>query len=432
MSPTPAVPAVTRDDLNDVHFRKRIGWTVADQAVSSLSNFGVGLAVAKTSSASEFGAFGVAYLYYLLVIQVSRALASDPLVIRYSGTEPGKWRDGTGRSAATAMSVGAVAGFGAIAIGAAVRGPLGAALIATGVMLPGLTLQDLWRYSFFARHEPRSAFVNDCVWLVAQLGAFVAVRELASVSLVTALLAWGGAGVGAAVFGGFQANLVPRVAGVKSWLREHKDIGPRYVAEVLVVQGARQITLYVVGVVAGLAALGGIRGAQLLLNPVNVIFLGAEAAVVPEAARRRDARRDVREVTRLSRHVSVVLGLSAAAWGAVLVGLPSSVGRALLGATWPYAHAMILPLAIGTVAEGVVVGPWTGLRAMAAAIRSLRARTIVAATTLCLGTAGALASGARGCAIGLAATSCISAATWWRELAAAVSQVGRRHRGWRQ
>ena len=40
------------------------------------------------------------------------------------------------------------------------------------------------------------------------------------------------------------------------------------------------------------------------------------------------------------------------------------------------------------IADGVVRGPWVGLRALAAARRSLRARTIVGVATLVIGASG--------------------------------------------
>ena len=60
-------------------------------------------------------------------------------------------------------------------------------------------------------------------------------------------------------------------------------------------------------------------------------------------------------------------------------------------------------------------GAWTGLRALAAARRSLRARCIDGALTFSLGLTGAYLGGATGVAWGYAVTGCLrSLNAWWQ------------------
>jgi hypothetical protein len=72
---------------------------------------------------------------------------------------------------------------------------------------------------------------------------------------------WGGSGLVAAVFGSWQIRLVPRAAGVAGWLRNG------------------------LGVITGLAAVGAVRGAQLLLGPFQALRMGIGLMAVPEATR---------------------------------------------------------------------------------------------------------------------------------------------------
>ena len=71
---------------------RRLGWGVADQAVSSLTNFAVSIYVVRTLGAAQFGAFSLAYVTYSFALSASRGLATDPLVVRFSGTDLGTWR----------------------------------------------------------------------------------------------------------------------------------------------------------------------------------------------------------------------------------------------------------------------------------------------------------------------------------------------------
>src|SRR5829696_6292920 len=85
---------------------RRLGWGVADQGISSLSNFALGLFVAHSYGATNFGAFTLAYITYTFVINAARGLATDPLLVRYSGDANRRWRRGTSAATGTAFVVG--------------------------------------------------------------------------------------------------------------------------------------------------------------------------------------------------------------------------------------------------------------------------------------------------------------------------------------
>src|SRR5215469_2316708 len=74
------------------HGIHRLGWGVGDQAISSLTNFVVVLYVARTVGAKQFGAFSLAYVTYTFVLNASRGLSSDPLMVRFSDVDPPVWR----------------------------------------------------------------------------------------------------------------------------------------------------------------------------------------------------------------------------------------------------------------------------------------------------------------------------------------------------
>ena len=64
---------------------RRLGWGVADQAVSSLTNFVVVLLVARSLGAVQFGAFSLAYVTYGFALNASRGLATYPLMSGSAG-----------------------------------------------------------------------------------------------------------------------------------------------------------------------------------------------------------------------------------------------------------------------------------------------------------------------------------------------------------
>ena len=61
------------------------GWGLADQALSSLTNFALSFVVARSFSTDVLGAFALVFSSYLLFLNIARPLAMQPLLIRFSG-----------------------------------------------------------------------------------------------------------------------------------------------------------------------------------------------------------------------------------------------------------------------------------------------------------------------------------------------------------
>src|ERR1700749_1060970 len=95
---------------------KRLSWGVADQAVSSLTNFAVSIYVARVLGAAQLGAFSLAYVTYGFMLNASRGLATDPLLVRFSNADLPRWRRAVADCTGTAASVGVASGVIAIAV----------------------------------------------------------------------------------------------------------------------------------------------------------------------------------------------------------------------------------------------------------------------------------------------------------------------------
>ena len=396
------------------HLTGRLGWGVADQAMSSLTNFGVSIYVARTLGTMEFGAFSLAFATYLIVLAASRGLATDALAVRYSGVELGRWRRAVASATGTATAVGLIAGAGCVAVGMQFHSSTGAALAGLGLTLPGLLLQDSWRFAFFSAGKGRLAFVNDLVWAVALVPAMLAMVVSGHATVGWFMLAWGGSAGFAAVVGAFQARLVPRPTESVHWLRQHRDLALRYLGESLSLSSAAQIRVYGLAAIAGLAAAGSLRAAELLLGPLNTAIMGIAMMAVPEAAVL--LRRSLRRLQQFCLLLSCLGAGGALAWGMVLLLLPDSVGQQILHSAWYPASALLVPVTLAVAGFGFSVGAWAGVRALGAASRSLRAQVIGSVVYLTGAFGGTVLGGASGAAWGSAAGTLIGAGVWWWEL----------------
>jgi len=399
----------------------RFSWGLADQGMSSLSNAFVSFYIARELGASKFGAFSLAYVTYSFALNASRGLATDPLLVRYSHTDAGTWRRAVANSTGTAVITGLVAGALALVAAEALGGTTRLAFLALGITLPLLMLQDSWRYSFFAAGRGQQAFLNDTIWTVSLLPALLILRFTHHDDVFFFILAWGLAAAVAALAGPFQARVVPSPSGAVTWLSKHRDLGPRYLAENTSNAGASQLRTYGIGIIAGLAAVGYVQAAGLLMGPFLVVFMGISAVTVPEAA--RIVRRSPRYLLLYCLLVGGGLSVLALAWGGALVfALPRGLGNLLLGKLWePTAH-LVLPVTIGVMGACLTVGATAGLHALGAARRSLRAMVFASLLYLGCGLLGALQGGALGTTRGVALATWIGALLWWRQLRVAMRE----------
>lgn len=393
----------------------RLSWGIADQGMSSLTNFAVSIYIARTLGAAEFGAFSLAYVTYGFALQASRGLSTDPLLVRFSGTDVRTWRRAVANCSGAAVLTGLATGACVLVMAAVLSGPARLAFLALGLTLPVLLLQDSWRFAFFALGRGGHAFLNDTVWGATLLPALVLLRMTGHANVFSFVFAWGvTAGIAAAV-GPLQARVVPSLSGSWEWLSQHRDLGARYLVEGTATSAAAQVRNYSISLILGLAAVGYLQAANTLMGPFQVILFGMGLVALPEAT--RILRRSPRHMALFCVLLSVVLTLLAIAWGAaMLVALPRGLGDKLLGPIWRPAYPLILPTALFMAGGCASSGAGTWLHALGAARRSMRAATITAALVLVLALVGAFTGGNSGTIWGAALGGWLGSLLYWGQV----------------
>jgi O-antigen/teichoic acid export membrane protein len=398
--------------LKGRRFGQRAAWGIADQSFSSITNFAVGIFVASQTSVLAFGAFGLAFVTYLLVLNLGRAIVSQPLLIRHSNEPSEAWPRTASRGTGVALALGVAVGTLSAAVGILAGGHLGEAFLALGLSLPGLLLQDAWRFAFFSAGRDRDAFLNDATWAVVLVPAFALLLLLGATSVFLAVLAWGGAATAAALVGIAQAGARPRIGAVSAWYGEHADLIPRFVGETIARLGTVQLLYYLIGAISGIAAVGTVRAGELILiGPFNVLFQGVNLIALPEATRL--LRESSSALVRLCRTLSTGMALGALVWGIICLTLPDPIGGAVLGESWEPAKTVLVPILVSLCGLVISSGAIVGLRAFAAADRILRVAVLTSVLTLAATTLGAWSGGAVGAAWAMAAGSWFGAGAAW-------------------
>jgi len=403
---------------------RRLGWGVADQVVSSLTNFATGIYVIHALGAVQFGAFSLAFVTYGFALNAARGLGTDPLMVRFSGTDVLTWRRAVAKSAGTATNVGLLIGVCVLVAAGVLNGAARAAFLALGLTLPALLLQDSWRYSFFTLGRGSQAFLNDSVWAVTLFPALALLRVTRHTDVFWFVFAWGLTAAVAAVAGAVQARVLPRLSGAWEWVSRNRDLGPRYFAEGTASSAAIQLRGYGIGLILGLAALGAVQASAMLFGPVTILFLGMSLVTIPEGA--RVLRRSPQHLPLFCLLVSGGLTMAGLSWGVtLLVAVPRGLGAWLLGPLWRSTYPLVLPQTIFVLGQGVGYGAVTGLHALGASRRSVRLAFLWAALYIICALVGAVTGGATGTVEGAAVAPCACAPLWWWQLHAALRESGK-------
>jgi O-antigen/teichoic acid export membrane protein len=275
----------SRIRTNPIDGRRGAVLTLADQLVSSASNFALGVLVARAGGASALGAFGIAFLVWLAVLGANRALVCEPMtVVGSTGSD-------------TDPSEGCLA---SLVLGLAVAVPLAAvaavlllvgfnpaiALLALAPWIPSLLVQDYYRSMSFRLQQPDQALISDVLFTVAQ-GAVTAALLALHVTNVSAFLASWGLGATVGAWKGIA------LSGLRKPLRRgavhFRELWPQsrwFLGEFATAFTAVQGYLLLLPLLLGTAEFGQYRAGASLIGPVIVIFVAGGNVGLPGCVRR--------------------------------------------------------------------------------------------------------------------------------------------------
>lgn len=366
--------------------------------MSSLANAGLTVVLAKTISPVEYGAFALAFAVYSLVISLAQAVGGQVVVIKYSDASLER-QALAGRDASGAVLVLGT-GAAVVTASAALLVSMGAerqVLLAVGVLLPALALQDAWRTIFIARGSPRAAFLNGLSWVALQavvIGGLVIADVAAGYAYI---LAWGGAALVAAVIGVRQHGRGPSFHGVPRWFAENREVSVPSLVNAIAILGTTQVALFVIAAVGSVEDVGALRAAQTLLGPLNIVGIALASFAVPEIVRRRATGRALRVA---AVGLSGVMAVIVMIWGGVLLLLPNSVGESILGPTWSATRSVLPAMVAFTLLTSATTGASAVMRALNRVHYNLAIALILGPCITIFASVGAVLGGATGAALG--------------------------------
>ncbi|WP_395154248.1 hypothetical protein [Ilumatobacter sp.] len=411
---------MTEEQVGPPSSRRGFAWGLVDQALSSATNFGGSILAARSLTSSDFGAVAIGFSMFLLVLGVSRAWSSEPLVIRYSAAIASDRAAAVSGAAGSSIAIGLSAGAMIGAVALMFDGALRSVLLVLAVSLPFLMLQDLWRFALIMQGRQRSAAANDGLWLLIMLSAF-AIGTRLQLSPAGAIACWTVGAFVAAGIGLVQLRCRPSARAV-SWWERHRDLGARFAIEFLLVTGVSYALTIGVAAIGGLEDSAGFRGATVLMGPLNILFMGVGMQVLPFMV--HQVRDQLDQVWRTAKLTSTGLAAVALVWALTLLVIPDRVGQVLLGDSWDVTAPLLPVFSWLYVVSAAGVGALYSLRALADAPRSLKIRLALSPLVIVAGVSGTAIAGPLGAATGLALANTIALPVWWRSVHTSLRQHG--------
>jgi O-antigen/teichoic acid export membrane protein len=334
--------------------------TFVDQGLSSVSNFAVGVVIARVVGASGLGGFALAYAGWLVLAALHRSLITDPMAIT------GDVRtEHSGGPVEQGFAAELILGIGGAVISATIGAVLwllqqsafGIAMLALAPWLPVLAAQDYWRWIGFLTRHPGKSLTNDVVFNCFQAAA-VGSLVLAHVHSIAAVIgAWGlGATVGA-VYGLRQYGVRPKLTGGFAMLRDRWSLSKWLAGNSLVTAGGNQAYWSLAGLFLGATSLGRLNaGTSLVWGPVGVLIQAGGSIGLPEAGRAY-ADRGWAGLTRVARIVTLAGLLSVGLWGAVIIVWGKPLLSAVYGQKFGNLQAIAILSVIACCCSPFMLGP---------------------------------------------------------------------------
>jgi O-antigen/teichoic acid export membrane protein len=380
------------------------GWSIASQVINSGGNLVLAILVARSTDVHGFGEWSLCFVGYAILIGAVRAALFTPVLLHAAQRE-----DSAGGAH---VSVVGLIGLAILPLGVAgsLLAPYGmrATILALSLLTPALLIQDALRFAAFARGQAGNALTLDAIWLLAQVSMSAVLVEISSrPSAAMLTCVWGIGAAVAGVSGMFLLRVRPVAREAVIFLSRSRAAFSLLLGEYGITTGISQSVPYLVALAAGLQAVAGLRGGQIMFGPVNVLVQGLMPTATLRAGFRPAAlKRSFVFVVAWSAAVSAV---SLGAGGMLLVA-PRSWGVTLLGDTWGAAAPTFLALTIYSALRGPITGVQIVLRARRRFLRVLLLTALVDSPLLVLPFMGAAESGAVGAAWGLAAAAGLGAA----------------------
>jgi len=263
-----------------------------DQCLSSVSNFAVGVVVARVAGVSGFGAFSLAYAMWLVLAACHRSLVTDPMAIENDlhADKVTEVAEHVRMGLAAELTLGIASALVSAAIGTVLvavgEREFGTSFLVLAPWLPFLLAQDYWRWVGYMKGQPHKALANDVVFDVVQAVLFGIILVVGVRSSAVAICAWGLGAAAGAVYGLWQFSSRPSLAGGIERIKGRWKLSKWLLAGAVSSQVTSQSTVVLTSAFLGPSGIGGLKAALNLVAGPSLVLIQAGGSIgLPEASK---------------------------------------------------------------------------------------------------------------------------------------------------
>lgn len=269
-------------------------WVLADQGVVSLTNFAVGVTVGRIAGETELGVFGLGFSLMMVLYAIAKSFVWTPYTTRFPQLAPQRQATYTGSVTAHLLAMCGVAsvvmlllcgGASVLTIATGALAGIGLMFACLAVYMPAILLREHVRRLCLAKLSVIETLLFDVAVSIAQLSVLYLLVRLEVLSGATAFLALAACSVAIAGWYVWRGKgIVFSSRRLQSdWLRNW-PFSKWLASAAVVLQVGNQGTRWALSIMHGLAAIGRLTSAQMLIMIANPIVLGVSNYFGPASA----------------------------------------------------------------------------------------------------------------------------------------------------
>lgn len=399
--------------------------TLADQGLFSGATFMASILLARWLPAEAYGAFALSFSIFLILASLHTSLLTEPMLVLGAARFQAQFRAYLGflliGHAAISMAGALLLALAAWLLGLNGSAQVAEALLGVGLAAPLILLPWLLRRAFYIEARPGWAAAASTLYLLATLGGLLALHAYGLLSPLAAYLVLGAASLLVSILLIVVLRPArPRRADSAEMLRSQWSYARWSSLSAILIWVPLNIFYVAIPYAAGLAGAAALRALANLLTPLTqstqaiiVLLLPPLSRLHQEQGQRALARR-VRSILLTFLALSALYWIALALFRGELLGLLYANQYSDLAALLPLAG--LIPVVMGASS---VLG--SGLRAMEAPQRVVRAYVWAAAFAASGGIWATLQFGVAGALIGQGLTYLVMAILLGRQFTRAVS-----------
>ncbi|HEX3742736.1 MAG TPA: hypothetical protein VHW09_02355 [Bryobacteraceae bacterium] len=356
--------------------RTSICFSLADQGCFSGANFVVNVLLVRWSTRAEYGAFAVAFAWFLVAAGIHTALVNEPLSVlgpaRYALSPIAYSRKIFTLHWIVSCGLGCVIALSSLLVhDRQLRG----AMFALGLWTPALLSYWVMRRIQYFRNAPRDAALSSSLYLVLVTLALIGLKRHGALDPETALASMAGASLVTTALGWVRMIGAKRESGplgttAARLIAEHLRFGRSIAAGSALTSFTSQLQLTVAAAVLGLGVAGSLRALTNLIQPMVQIMSAIGTAALPKMARANASGGD-RELRRLGVNVFGAMIAGSAGYAIVLAAAGRPVVRLLYGSGFEHLETTVALLGLAPLCIALGEGYSLMLRAAQLPIHKL-------------------------------------------------------------